>query len=265
VSREVADRIAAGLVAAWRHRVEHIPGHVTAAHDGVVVCLSNLQEDLNAALVEREPADALQALEAAARVFESHAQPFGVEVEAGRHPAVDRAVRSLGLEVVVARPAMAILVEDLAPPEPPAGVDIHRVTTPGEVALVADIEVRVFETPRAVAERFIAPGMLDVAGSRLYLARVDDVPVGFAWTSVHEGAIGVFGVATLAEYRRRGIGRAVTSFAIHDAPGVDLAWLQPTEMGSPLYDSMGFTERGEWEVWVRPVAMTGSTAGREGL
>ncbi len=265
MGREVADRIAAGLIAAWRRRVEHIAGHVIASHDGIVVCLSNLNEDLNAALVEREPADAVEALGAAARVFEANAQPLGVEVEAGRHGAVDRAVRSLGLDVVVARPAMAIAVERLAPLELPIGVEVHRVTTPEEVASVVDLEVLVFETPPAVAERFIAPGLLDVAGSRLYLAASGNRPVGFAWTSVHEGAVGVFGVATHPEHRRRGIGRAATSFAIHDAPGVDLAWLLPTEMGRPLYDSMGFTPRGEWEVWVRPVVTTGPIADRDGL
>lgn len=252
MAREVADRVAAGLVAAWRHRVEHIPGHVIAEHDGIVVCLSNLQEDLNAALVEREPADVAGALEHAERVFEKHGQPFGIEVEVGRHPAIDRAVRLLGLELAVSRPAMSIAVGDLAPPKPPPGVEIQRVFVPEDVEAVVDLEVRVFETPRAVAERFIAPGLLETAGSRLYLAKTEGIPAGFAWTSVDEGAVGVFGVATHPDHRRRGIGRAVTSFAIHDAPDVELAWLQPTEMGRPLYESMGFTTQGEWEVWVRP-------------
>jgi ribosomal protein S18 acetylase RimI-like enzyme len=252
MSREVADRIAAGMVAAWRRRVRHVPGHVIRSVDGVIVCLSNLAEDLNAALIVREPRDAVRALSRAGRLFEAHAQPFGVEVEAGRHRAIDGAMRSLGLVVAVARPAMAIAVEDLAPPKPPGGVEIHRVSTSEEVAAVADLEVRVFETRRAVAERFIAPSMLEVAGARLYLARADGEPVGFAWTSVHDGAVGVFGVATLPEHRRRGIGTAVTSFAIHDAPRLDLAWLQPTEAGRPLYGSMGFARASDWEVWVRP-------------
>jgi GNAT superfamily N-acetyltransferase len=196
-------------------------------------------------------------------VFEANGQPLGIEVEAGRHPAVDRAVRSLGLVVEVARPAMAVRVDGLVPPEAPPGVEIHRVVAPEEVAAVAELETRVFETPRSVAERFIAPGLLELPGSRLYLARADGLPVGFCWTSAHEVAVGVFGVGVLAEHRRKGIGRAVTSFAIHDAPGVDIAWLQPTDMGRPLYDSMGFTKRGMWEVWVRPASTW--IAGREGI
>jgi GNAT superfamily N-acetyltransferase len=252
VDREVADRIAAGLVAAWRHRVAHLPGHVVAERDGIVVCLSNLSEILNVALVEHEPTEPARALEWAERVFASHDQPLGIEVEAGRHREVDRTVRSMGLVVEVARPAMAIRIDDLTQPHAPSGVEIHRVDGAEEVAVVADLEVRVFETPRDVAERFVAPAMLDVAGTRLYLATAGGSPVGFCWTSASAGALGVFGVGVLSEHRRRGIGRAVTSFAIHDAPGIDLAWLQPTELGRPLYDAMSFTPYSEWEVWVRP-------------
>jgi GNAT superfamily N-acetyltransferase len=72
-------------------------------------------------------------------------------------------------------------------------------------------------------------------------------------------------VGTLPEHRRQGIGTTVTSFAVHDAPDVDLAWLQPTGMGRPLYASMGFEAVGEWQVWVRPGPRPSASFEREGL
>ncbi len=254
------------MVAAWRNRVGHLEAHLLRTDDGVVTCLSNLpDEELNVALIERAPEDALGALSRSEWLFKAHGHAFGVEVEEARHPSVDRAVRTLGLTVGIARPAMAIRVADLPEPVLPTGVEIHSVTETGELPAMADLEVRVFGTRREVAERLLGAGMLRVAGVRLSLATLDGASAGFAWTSSHEGAVGVFGVGTVPELRRRGLGTAVTSFAIHDAPGVDLAWLQPTSMGRPLYASMGFEAVAEWRVWVRPGPRPGPTAEREGL
>jgi GNAT superfamily N-acetyltransferase len=266
MSREVADRIADGMVAAWRNRVGHLEGHLLRSEDGVVTCLSNLpDEELNVALIERPPEDALGALSRSEWLFKAHGHPFGVEIERGRHPSVDRAVRTLGLIVGLSRPAMAIRVDDLARPDPPEGVEVHRVTAAEALPPMVELEVRAFGTRRAVAERLLGPTMLDVAGVRLYLATRDGEPVGMAWTSLHEGAIGVFGVGTPPEHRRQGIGTTVTSFAVHGAAGADLAWLQPTGMGRPLYESMGFATVDEWQVWVRPGPRPGTTAEREGF
>src|SRR5687767_15276378 len=102
VSREIEERIATGLVAFWRDRVRHLPGHVIHEVDGVVVCLTGLDDDeQNAALIEREPEDAPAALEETERVFREHGRTLGVDVERGRHPNVDAALRAMDLEMVV--------------------------------------------------------------------------------------------------------------------------------------------------------------------
>jgi hypothetical protein len=253
------------MVSAWRSRVGHLEGHLLRSDDGVLTCLSNLpDEELNVALVERQPEDALGALARSEWLFKAHGHAFGVEIEEGRHSSVDRAVRTLGLVVGVARPAMAIAVADLPPPEAGPGLEVHRVTSAAELSAIVELEVRVFGTGRRVAERLLGPGMLRAAGVRLYLSSMDGEPIGFAWTSTRDRAVGVFGVGTVPERRRQGIGRAVTAFAVHDADA-DLAWLQPTEMGRPLYDSMGFEAVTEWQVWVRPGPRPGAIAEREGL
>ncbi len=48
-------------------------------------------------------------------------------------------------------------------------------------------------------------------GARVYAAFLDGVVVGSGETYVADGVMGVFGVATVPEARRRGIGSALTS------------------------------------------------------
>jgi predicted GNAT family acetyltransferase len=127
------------------------------------------------------------------------------------------------------------------------------VTEPGRLAELVEVEIGAFETDRAVAEGLLAPSQLSLPNVRLYAAFVEGRPVAQAVTNLQGGAVGVFGVATLPEYRRRRIGTAITAFAIDDVRDeADLAWLQSTDMGRPLYERMGFRPVSDWDVWVRP-------------
>ncbi len=252
MSRDEVERTAAGLVAAWTDRVRHIEGHVVARHDGVVVCLSNLADpEQNAAFVEREPTDALAALAWAEDVFTANGRMLGVDIERGRDPAVDRAVRELRLEMVVERPMMALAVSELGRADPPEGVSVERVDTNEGLALLADLESRIFGTTEDVAGAIYGSGALTIPAMAFCLGRLDGVPASLAWTHLHEDAVGLFGVGTRPEARRRGLARAVTAFAVHGAPGADLAWLHPTPMSEPLYASMGFRPVADRQVWVR--------------
>jgi predicted acetyltransferase len=53
---------------------------------------------------------------------------------------------------------------------------------------------------------------------------------------------GIYFVSTLAEFRRRGFGEAMTWRAIADArtTGCTLSYLQASRMGRHIYEGMGF-------------------------
>jgi predicted GNAT family acetyltransferase len=109
-----------------------------------------------------------------------------------------------------------------------------------------------------VAERLLGPRALERSRIRMFLATLDARPVAMAYVHLHEGAIGVFGVGTVERYRRRGIGTAVTAFAIAEVgEGADLAWLQPTALGRGVYQAMGFRPVVQWQVWMLPAAARG--------
>jgi GNAT acetyltransferase-like protein len=87
-------------------------------------------------------------------------------------------------------------------------------------------------------EELTAPG----GDAAAFLADLDGVPVGIAMTIVSHGVAGVYWVGSLAAARGRGIGRAVTVAAT--AAGFDLgaevASLQASPMGEPIYRAMGY-------------------------
>ena len=248
-----ADRVRAGLIAAWRDRIRHIEGHVLVEMNGLLLALTNLPDDeLNIALVARKPDDLLEALAIAEQWFRWRGHRFAIEIELGHHPDVDHAVAMLGLDVAAERPGMAVAIADVGPPRIPEGVEIRRVLAPEDLHAAVAVNIGSFGMLPEVAERFLGPRVLSIPRTRLYIALLDGESVGCASTDLHEGAVGVFGVATLPRARRRGIGTAITAFALDDLRrGADLAWLHPTEMGRSMYEAMGFRSVSEWAVFVR--------------
>ena len=76
-----------------------------------------------------------------------------------------------------------------------------------------------------------------------YVGYVDGEPVSTAAVVMGGGAMGVYNVATLPGYQRRGYGEAVMRHAVEDARrthGVSRAILQSTPAGYRLYERMGF-------------------------
>lgn len=61
-------------------------------------------------------------------------------------------------------------------------------------------------------------------------------------------------VLTDARYRRRGLARRLMEHAIRSLRSHSVAWikLDGTELGVPLYESLGFREEGRIERWIRP-------------
>src|ERR671918_123301 len=114
---------------------------------------------------------------------------------------------------------------------------------------LVDVEVRSFGSESIVAERMLGPGQLELPAVRFYAALLDGRPVAQAYTHTVNGATSAWGVATVPELRGRGIGTAITAFAIRDAPNTDLAWLMSTREGRSMYERMGFRHASDWDVW----------------
>ncbi|MGZ4154994.1 MAG: GNAT family N-acetyltransferase [Actinomycetota bacterium] len=257
---EVAERIALGLAAVERRRCAAVPGTEVLEFDGLVLALSNLPDpSLNGAFVERPPADPASALADAQRACTARGLGFGIDLQVGRHPQVDDAVRTAGLTRLFARPAMAIDTANLASAETLAGVQIRKVSNDDESLALARVDAEAFESDLAISEAFHAPGW-DAPGCVKLVAWEGAEPVASSAGYVHDGGIGVYGVAVVPRARRRGIGAAITMSTVRAFPEADVAWLFPSAMAESMYRSLGFRIVSEWEVWTRQGLSAGDVA-----
>jgi GNAT superfamily N-acetyltransferase len=248
----LADRIVAAGLEGERVRAEVVEGGEVIEVAGLLVALSNLPTpELNGTRVIREPDDPRAALDAARAAFRSRGHPFfGIEVEVGRHPRVEAAVRSAGLRRVESWPAMAVSVSLLPEDRLPAGVEIRPVREEEELEAVREVEVATFGTPPEIADGFVGLKMLRDERVRMFTAWIDGEPVGEASAYLLHDTVGIFGVGVVEPARRRGIGAALTLRAARAFEGAtDLAWLQPSDMARRTYEGLGFLPVSEWEVW----------------
>ena len=86
-----------------------------------------------------------------------------------------------------------------------------------------------------------------------FVGRVDGEPVAAAGVWLTHGVAGINWVATVPEVARRGYAEAVTWAAVREGfrRGAAFASLQPTQMGRPVYERMGFVAVAEYPVLVK--------------
>lgn len=249
---QVADRVAAAALEAARLRAEAVDGGEVVEVGPLLVCLTNLPTpELNGTWAVRDPDDPTGALASARGVFRSREHPFfGIELEVGRTPRLEAAVRDAGLRRVERRAAMAVGAADLTG-APQSDVELRDALVPSDLEGVRAVEASVFGTAPEIAERFIGPAMLRDPRIRILTARVDGRAVGGAAAYLLGDTVGIFGVGVIPSERGRGIGAALTRRAATAfGDRADLAWLQPSDPARPMYERLGFRDVSDWEVWV---------------
>jgi GNAT superfamily N-acetyltransferase len=98
----------------------------------------------------------------------------------------------------------------------------------------------------------------------VYAGYADGEPVSSGLGIRIGRTIGVYNIATVERARRRGYGAAMTSRVVADgaAAGCDVAILQASPMGLPVYERLGFRTVLEYNGWVEPSSLpTGVEAG----
>jgi GNAT superfamily N-acetyltransferase len=141
-----------------------------------------------------------------------------------------------------------------APQEPPAlpsELEIRRVVDADGLAAFEQTSAAGFEA--APVERFAwhAPGILADERLAVWLGLVGGLPVSVAMSFAEAGVLGIYGVATIPEARRRGYGGALTWNALASAPRLP-AVLQPSDMAEGLYRRLGFERFATFGTWQRP-------------
>jgi GNAT superfamily N-acetyltransferase len=124
---------------------------------------------------------------------------------------------------------------------------VSRVTTRADLQAASLIRRTAFEFPEGVAvdyfEAMETDWLDDASRARLYLAGCrDQPPAAMGALIIGAGLPGVYVMATLPEYRRQGLGKAVLRQLLTEATkqGYSLVVLTAGPLGYPLYTQFGF-------------------------
>jgi GNAT superfamily N-acetyltransferase len=129
--------------------------------------------------------------------------------------------------------------------ETPPGLEIENVTN--DLALrewAWVVTLGLFNHPESEADHFYELMHSAKGCGRLefFLGRYEGRPVASSASFLFDGIAGIYFVATLPEFRRKGIGRIITLAPILKARdmGAHGAILQASALGEPVYRQLGF-------------------------
>jgi hypothetical protein len=226
---------------------------------GVVTILTGLPFDwFNQVLIEREGATATGVLAGVAQARE-RGDHFVVRLREGIDDRFIPTLTQAGLapaEEATSTPGMVAFPVDYdaiaahAAPE----LEIRRVTGAAGIDAHRQVVTSGFGSDPAVARGTACPDLLDRPGCVVYVGYAGGDPVvsGLGWRTGR--TIGVYSIATIESERRRGYGAAMTArvVAAGVVAGCDVAALQASEMGRPIYERLGFRTVVRYAAYIDP-------------
>lgn len=243
---ELTARLHTHFVYAIGVLAEHAgPQGLRSAGDGLdVVATGNGPDEFNMAIFRELPDDPRLAVAWACSVLAGRSDHQMLQVPAALRDDLAAALQASGATPTETVTAMVLPIPRSVPAVP-AHVRIERVVTHDALQACGVAMAAGFGAPQPELGRDLFPlSLLDdprVAFFNGYLPD-RDTPAGTAFGIVAEGIAGVYGVTTHPQLRRAGLGTAMTWAALNfgTTAGVDLAALQATALGKPVYTSMGF-------------------------
>jgi ribosomal protein S18 acetylase RimI-like enzyme len=211
------------------------------------------QEWWNIAFVTRPLADPERSLREAIAYFDERKQPFIVRIREGVDTASERAAEALGMRYTDSIPGMVLpAIPERRPPAP--GLEIRTVTDAKSLDDCVRVNAGGFDSPTDDMRYMLPMEMIQHERWRSYVGYVDGEPATTAALFITGDIAGVYFVATLPAFRKRGFGEALTAHAVHQgaAAGCTLATLQASDMGRPVYERMGFQVVARYKTFVRP-------------
>jgi GNAT superfamily N-acetyltransferase len=141
------------------------------------------------------------------------------------------------------------------PPDLPTtadGLDIRVIADASGLRDHARTAGAGFGLPEEMAVAFMGDELWARPGATVYVGYADGEPVSTGLGVRSGRTIGVFTIATVPAARGHGFGAAMTGRVLADgaAAGCDVATLQASAMGRPIYERMGFRLVQEYDIYL---------------
>ncbi len=207
----------------------------------------------NSAFAVRTSSEPAEAVARTLAFFGERGLPFQLRLRSGADRPLEVAATAAGLRNDRNLPGMALHPLP-RPASIPSGLEIRESHDAGDLGDHAAVCAGGFGMPLDWAQQLTPIELLAIPGQHLYVGYMDGRPVCSSALFFDGVAAGVYNVATLGPWRRRGLGEAMTWHAITagaDA-GAEIAILQATDMGLPVYERMGFRVVSPYRVFELP-------------
>jgi GNAT superfamily N-acetyltransferase len=237
------------------------PGAVVSREGGVALVATGMPLRLfNQVVIERDDASP-EAVAAAVAMTSARGDRFVVNLRRGTDDPYLPLMDELGLVPLSEEPwipGMALHPVPATGSVPPgAGHEIRRVGDSRGIRDHVETAAAGFEMPVSWLEAIMTDEMLDRDDIAVYVGYTDGVPVTTGMGLRTGGTIGIYNIATVEAARRRGYGAAMTMRIVDDgaAAGCDVAILQASDMGYPIYERLGFRTVVEYVGYVDPASL----------
>lgn len=237
----------------WRDMMSFIDGADVLDRDGVLVIFSGAPVPwLNIAFVTRRLDAPGEAIAAAVRYFDERGLPFIIRVRDGVDPDAERAAEEIGLPYSDTVPGMT-LHPISEPPPLLAGLEIVTVEDERGLEDFITVNAEAFGMPPGLLSQLLTMRFIGDRGWRSYVGTLDGQPVAASMLQIDDDIAGVYFVGTRNDFRKRGLGEALTWHAVREGAeaGCTVATLQASDMGKPVYERMGFRVVAGYRTFVR--------------
>ncbi len=212
----------------------------------------------NGAFRRADDVDAAELIARASEFFGAKDRRFSVWVKAGQSEDDDlaAAAEAAGFEAVYEMPEMVLRKR----PEPPAlapGAELRKLEELDQATDFWRVAIESYADigfPPEIFSGYTNHAGLLAENVAAFIAYLDGEPVSIAMTIVSDAVAGIYWVGSRKQARGRGLGRAVTTAAT--AAGFDLganvASLQASPMGKPIYLAMGYEVAFDYRMFLSP-------------
>jgi GNAT superfamily N-acetyltransferase len=241
-------RVHLNLIDSSRQLFELDPGASVEAGSGWLLGAGSSSHPVisNAAFRGDDSLDAGEFIARARDFFDARGRGFSVWIRGDQREDQDlaAAVAAAGLQLVYAMPEMVLEapVDELPLP---SGAELRQISEAGQAEdywRIATASYASLGFPAEVFGWYSNHAGLLAENVAAFIAYLDGEPVSIAMTIVSHGIAGIYWVGSLEQARGKGLGRAVTAAATNAgfALGAQVASLQASPMGKPIYEAMGY-------------------------